>query len=245
MRHLRIAALTGLLMSAVSAILTAVASSVNATFIVPRAELVTTIKTIGVMPVEMDEAVPNPDEIAARLEQDIAERLQRGGFTVVPASEMRAIRARGAASLGGVYDPMTGLLNREKLEALREFSTQEYRTHHPVDGILQLGVVRRDAQYKLGWSEWDGVRERVTSKHGLADVMERGILAGVSQVGTVPALSLEVILLDARGLTAYRGVGGLLVLAWPTPMDRLVDYDLSAVGPKSGLGDPEVAARAL
>jgi hypothetical protein len=245
MRDIRNSALPALLTSAVWALITLPAAAANVTFAVPRAQLITTIKTVGVMPVEMDEAVPNPDEVAARLEQDITQRLQRAGFTVVPASEMRAIRARGLTTLGGVYDPMTGLPNREKVDAVREFSRQEYRVQHPVDGILRLGIVRRSAEFNVGWSEWDGVRERVTSVSGLADVMAQGMVAGVHRAGTVPALSLGVNLVDARGETLYTGVGGLLVLGYPTVGGSMAGYDLSAAGPKGGLEDPAITARAL
>jgi hypothetical protein len=245
MKGSRLEALASLLTSAVLMLLTTEAPAANATFAVPRAELVTRIKTIGVMPSEVDEAVPNPDDIATRLEQDIEERLRRAGFTVVPASEMRAIRARGLATLGGLYDPMTGLLNREKLEALREFSTQEYRLHHAVDSTLQLGIVRRRARFSVGWSEWDGVRERVTSKSGLADVMSQGMETGIQISGPVPALSLAVSLVDAHGETVYTGMGGLLVLAYPAATDSLVDYNLSADSQDGGLSDPAITGRAL
>jgi hypothetical protein len=230
---------------AVALALASAPSAAGHAFAVPRAELITKIKTIGVMPVEIDETVPNPEDIASRLEQDIAERLQRGGFTVVPASEMRAVRARGLATLGGVYDPMTGLPNRERMAAIEEFSIQEYRTQHPVDATLRSGVVHRAAQFNLGWSEWDGVRERVTSKSRIIDMMEQGLDAGVQLVGTVPALSLAVSLVDPEGETDYTGVGGLLVLAYPTAGGSLVDYDLSAAAPTAGLRDPAICARAL
>jgi hypothetical protein len=245
MRDVRVVAPCGLLLSLALALIAPASFAANATFAVPRTELITTIKTIGVLPVEMDEAVPNPDEVAAKLEEDIAERLQRGGFTVVRASEMRAIRARGLTTLGGIYDPMTGLANREKAEALQEFTLQEYRTQHPVDALMRLGIVRRRAQFEAGWSEWDGVRERVTSKSGVADVMAQGMMISAHLAGTVPALSLAVSLVDAKGESVYDGVGGLLVLGYPTVMGSLVDYDLSAAGPKAGLGDRDVTARAL
>jgi hypothetical protein len=231
-----------LLVTSILALHTTPASAANVTFAVPRAELVTSIKTIGVMPVEVDEAVPNPDEVAAKLEQDIEERLRHTGFTVIPASAMRAVRARGLATLGGLYDPVTGLLNREKLEALREFSTQEYRLRHAVDGTLRIGIARRQAQFSVGWSEWDGVRERITSRSGFSDVVSQGLETSIEMNGPVPALSLAVSLVDEHGETVYTGVGGLLVLAYPTATDSLISYDLSANG---GLSEPAVTARAL
>jgi hypothetical protein len=235
-----------LLVSMALAIVAASAASAEAGSETPRAGLSARIKTIGLMPLEMEEAIPNPDDVASRLEGEITARLQTAGFTVVPASEMRAIRARAVASLGGVYDSMTGVPNRERLAALQEFSTQEYRMQHPVDATLRPAIVRRRARFDMGWSEWDGVRERVTSKSGITDVMLQGMEAGMQPGEELPALSLTVSLVDAHGENVYRGVGGLLLLAYPTTMSgTLLDYDLGAVDPKFGLADPAIAARAL
>jgi hypothetical protein len=110
---------------------------------------------------------------------------------------------------------------------------------------LQLGIVRRRAQFKVGWSEWDGVRERVTSKSGLADVLSQGLESGMEINGSVPALSLAVSLIDSRGETVYSGMGGLLVLGYPAATDSLVDYNLAADSANGGLGDPAITARAL
>jgi hypothetical protein len=244
MRYMRIIAIRGLLAGASFAVLTTPPVSADATFTVPRSELITTIKTIGVMPVEVDDVVPDEDGVASRLEQDIATRLQLGGFTVVPPSAMRAIRARGQASLGGVYDQMTGAPIRERMQALEEFSTHEYRTQHPVGAMLRVKVLRRQATFQNGSADWDGVRERVTYEKGVTAVLQR-MMSRLSVQADVPALSLAVSLVDSRGETVYTGFGGLLVLMYPTLGGKLVEYDLSAVNPKFAMGDPSVASRAL
>lgn len=246
MRQARIAALPVLLVSMALATLAPTAATAEASFAVPRSELITRIKSIGLMPLELEAAVPNPDEVASKLEGYVMERLQACGFTVVAPGEMRAIRARARTSLGGIYDPMTGLPNPERLAALQEFSTQEYRMQHPVDATLRLVVVRRRARFDMGWSEWDGVRERVTSNSRFADLMLQGMEKGIQRGEEVPALSLAVNLVDAHGETLYKGVGGLLLLAYPTTVSgTLLDYDLGAVDPKFSLEDPAIAARAL
>jgi hypothetical protein len=245
-RDAGIAALPALLVSLALAIPATPVAGADAKPAAQRAELTTRIKTIGLMPLEIEQAIADPDEVTSRLEGYVTERLQGGGFTVVPASEMRAIRGRALASLGGVYDPLTGLPNRERLAALQEFSAQEYRMQHPVDATLHLSIVRRPARFEKGWSEWDGVRERVTSKSGIVDALERGMELGIEPNDEVPALSLVVTLIDAQGETLYKNAGGLLLLAYPTTLSgMLFDYDLARVDPKFGLGDPAIAARAL
>jgi len=246
MTDVRIVARYGWVASLALALLVAPANAANASFTIPRAQLLATIKTIGVMPVEVDESVPKPDELAARAEQEIAARLQGGGFTVVPASEMRSIRSRGAATLGGIYDPHTGLPNREKLQALQEFSEEECRNQHPVDAILQVSIVRRQADYATGWAEWDGVRERVALKGDVSDALMQGLLHTTNISRNVPALSLAVKLVNTQGETIYTGAGGLLLLAYPTSMTAdLVSYDVGSAQADYSLDNPEFTARAL
>jgi hypothetical protein len=237
------AAMAALLVSMALAIPVTPVAGADARLAVER---ISKIKTIGLMPLEMEEAVANPDEVASRLEGYVTERLQTRGFTVVPASEMRVIRTRAVASLGAVYDPMTGVPNRERLAALQEFSTHEYAMQHSVDATLSLVIVRRTARFEKGWCEWDGVRERVTSKSGIEDALVQGMEIGVQPGGEIPALSLAVTLVEAHGETVYTGIGGLLLLAYPATVSGvLLDYDLGVVDPKFALGDPAIAARAL
>ena len=234
-----------LLASASFAMPSMAAAGADASFVVPRAELIAAIKSIGVMPVEVDDAVPNQDEVASRLEEDITTHLQRGGFTVVPPSAMRAIRERAQTTLGGVYDPMTGAAIRDRVQALQEFSQHEYRMLHPVDAILRANLIRRQAKFVLGSADWDGVRERITARTGITGALQK-MVSALGAVADVPALSLAVKLVDPRGKTLYTGFGGLLVLEYyPTVSGRPVAYDLAAVDAKLTMGDPSLAARAM
>ncbi len=216
----------------------------DASFEIPRAEILASVKTIGVMPIEGDRVVPNEDEFGARLEQGIIERLQSAGFTVVPPSAMRAVRARGQATLGGLYDPLTGTAIRDRLEALEEFSRSEYRALHPVDAVLFVKVIRRPANLDFGAAEWDGVRERVSSEPGITTVLQYA-LGGTKTVAKASALSLAVKLVNLNGQTLYTGYGGLLLLEYPTLSGALVEYDLSSVDPRFSVGDPAIISRAL
>jgi hypothetical protein len=220
------------------------AAEADAVFVLPRAELVTSVKTIGVMPVDLPAIVPDADEVAARLEQEIVARLQQGGFNVVAPAAARAVKQRGQEALGGAFDPMTGLAIPERVEALGEFMRHEYQALHPVDAILYVAVVRRTASFSMGSADWDGVRERVSNERGVTGVMQ-GILSGMKAAAEVSALSLAVKLTDPNGRLLYSAFGGLLVLSYPTLYGTFVAYDLSAVDPKKAMGDPAVGARAL
>ena len=216
----------------------------EASFVVPRDELLAKIRIIGVMPVEADDSVPNVDEFAARVEEGISARLREGGFTVVPAGELRAIRARGAAALGGLYDPLTGAVIAERAAALEEFTQHEYQIRHPVDATLHVAVVRRRAELSRGAANWDGVRERVSSESGVTGALQ-AMMSGMGIAASEVALSRSAKLLDARGEVLYRGFGGLLTLEYPTLAGTLAPYDLRTVDPRFALGDSALTARAV
>jgi hypothetical protein len=213
-------------------------------FIVARSELLDSIKTIGVMPIEIDRVVPNDAEVAASLERQIVEHLESGGFAVVLPGEMRAIRDRGQKLLGGIYDPMTGIAIKERQEALREFARTEYRTLHPVDAVLQCEVEIRPAEMNFGKAEWDGVAERVSNEGAVATWLTYA-MGSASKVRQVRALSLAVRLVDAKGNNLYAGRGGLLLLQYTTLSENPEEYDFTSADPRFSLTDPVTISRAL
>jgi hypothetical protein len=185
-----------------------------ANFEVPRADLMSTVKTIGMMPIVVAEEVPDKDIVAARYEAEITARLTSAGFVVVPASAMREIRERNQATLGGLYDPMTGQRIKEKVDALNEFSSHEYLATHKVDALLQPAIVRRFTQFSVGKASWDGVIDSSSGRAGFSHFMARMATGGVDAEGRVPALSFVVRLTDAGGKLLYSGAGGLQVLSY-------------------------------
>jgi hypothetical protein len=214
----------------------------KAAFFVPRAELRAAVKTVGVMPVTVDDAVGDADEVAALLEAEIAARLKQGGFVVVPASAMRAVRERAQAALGGLYDPLTGVGNPERIDAFREFSEHEYQALHPVDALVRAEVVRRQATLRLGEAEWDGVQQRLASK---ASSLFGAMTSGGPAADTIPALSVAVRLTDAGGKTLYAGAGGLLALSPQAQGATVPRYVLVPSGPHGEPGEASLIERAL
>jgi hypothetical protein len=216
----------------------------DASFVIPRADILAADRTIGLMPIKVDRIVPHAEEMVAQLEPIIIERLRSGGFTVVPPGAMREIRARGVATLGGLYDPMTGIASPDRLEALQEFSQHEYRLRHPVDAILVAEVMRRPAALNLGAAEWDGVSEQVSTESAITALLQHALGAAPTP-REVRALSLAVKLVDVQGKTLYAGYGGLLVLEYRALSGAVIPYDLSAADPHFDLADPAVLSRAL
>jgi len=209
-------------------------------FLVPRDTVVQRVKTIGVMPLNVAEVVPDPEDVAARYEAQVVTSLQAAGFSVVPPSAMREIRERLKNTIGGLYDPMTGKPIKDKVKAYKDFADSEYRSKHPVDATLYMAVVTRDAPMRDGSASWDGI----TDSAGLSWA---GLL-GAHLSGTAPALSLGVLLEDAAGDTLYSNGGGLQVISYTTPgMTRfgLMVPRVHHIDAKYIMTDPKRDARAL
>jgi hypothetical protein len=212
-------------------------------FGIRRAELISNIKSIGMMPLVVSAEVPNADAVTARYESEIVARLTSAGFSVTPPAAMRGIRERTKATLGGLYDPVHGKPIKEKLDALNEFSLNEYRATYKVDALLETEIVLRPAEFSGTWLRWDGVEDSATGESGWADFWK----PTSNSYGKVPALSFAVRLVEATGKDLYVGVAGLQVLGywkdlggtWVTK-DRMLRID-----PKYIMSDPARDTRAL
>jgi hypothetical protein len=214
-------------------------------FAVPRAQIMTGIQTVGVMPLSVANEVPDPEAVGSRYEAEIVRRLQGAGFSVVPPAAMREIQEKMKATLGGLYDPMTGAPIKERVEAFNEFSTTEYLATHKVDAILRPLIRVRTAHFAGNSAHWDGATDGSSGRSGFANFMMD--MTGASVVGTVPALSLVVRLSDAGGKVLYTAAGGLQVLGYARSdiHSLLVTVKQLDVDPKTIMTNPARDARAL
>ena len=217
----------------------------DSNFMIPRAELISTVKTIGVMPLSVADEVPDADAVSARYEGEIVARLTSAGFVVVLPSAMREIRERVRATLGGLYDPMTGRPINEKVVAYDEFSDSEYRTAHKVDAVLQGAIIMQSVMFSSDKASWDGVVDSSSGRSGVGDFMMSMSGAGVHL--HIPDLSMSVSLADTRGKLLYTGAGGLQVLAYERAVveNMLATTQQRYIDAKFILTDPARDARAL
>lgn len=207
-------------------------------FKVSRAELLRTVKSVGVMPVLVPELVPDPDGVARRLEAEVLLRMTPARFELVAPESMKTIEDRAKTTLGGLYDPMTGRPNGDKVRAYREYVANEYRHVHPVDAWLRVRVVERLAPTVNGTATWDGVSDSSTGRTGFTGYMVSGLASG-----HVPVLSLSVQLIAADGRVLYENLGGLQVLRY---VKRVAgNIETLRVDPKFIMHDSARDARAL
>ncbi len=209
-------------------------------FKVAPAELLATLRTIGVVPSVVPNDVPDAEQVAQRLDSEVVSWLTSAGYQVVPPAEMRAIRARASAAMGGVYDPLTGRAVKEKLAALDEFTNVEFTVKHRVDALLRIAVVTRRARFLGGVAGWDGVHESSTGQTGVS-----GLMVGLGSAGKLPALSLAVQLTEVQGNALYASLGGLQLLGYVDRSGRNGAFGQRSVDPKFIMDDPVRDERAL
>jgi hypothetical protein len=208
----------------------------------PRAEVMAAVKTIGLLPVDVTESVPNSEAVAARYESQVSAQLEQAGFQVIQPAAMRAIRERLKQTLGGLYDPVTGHEIPGKVKAFEEYSRSEYLARHKVDATLWVGILVRHARIGGASADWDGVSETATGHAGVGGFFT-DTLSGNAFTGMLPALSVGVVLTDPHGERLYERAGGLQLLEYMRREGN--DYAQPHVDPRAIMTDPARDARAL
>jgi hypothetical protein len=208
----------------------------------PRAEVLAAVKTVGLLPVDVTDRVPNGEAVAERYESLIATQLEQAGFQVVRPAAMREIRERLKKTLGGLYDPVTGHELAGKVKAFEEYSRSEYLSSHKVDATMWVGIIVRRARMSGAGADWDGVSDSVTGHAGVGGFLTDAF-SGNAFSGVVPALSVGIVLTDAHEERLYERAGGLQLLEYVRREGS--DYAQPRVDPRLLMTDPARDARAL
>ena len=176
-------------------------------FIKSRSEIFETVDVLCMTPMQLQD-FDRKDEVAARYEALITERLETAGFKVIPSSEFSSIRDPMIEQLGGVFDSITGEADEEKLEAVRLHTTNELIAKFDIDAYVRPGVMVVKASWSRNTATWDGVKDETTGKGGFW-----AAIAAPEATGTLPALSLILPLTGTSGETYYVGRGGIQLFA--------------------------------
>lgn len=169
-----------------------------------REEINKRVKTIGVKPIHIGIEVESLEEKQKEFEDEIVRRLKRKGYKVIEPDAYKAIKEPLKASMGGMYDPETGELLEEKYEALNEHVKREYLSKYDVDAILISAIVVVKASWNRNIASWHSVTQSSTGREGFWANFN-----APQAYGTVPALSLLVVLEDTNGEDYYANFGGI------------------------------------
>ena len=163
---------------------------------------------------------PDSAAMSAQFDSLIAGALARGGFTVLEPAPTDSAWGASLAGVGGYFDPHTGGVILERLRAIRVATLAAFHESAGATLLLLPRVILLHLRHDGDMVEWDGVRERIGSAGGIQ--------------GSVPALSLVLIVSDSSGAPIHCARGGIQLLEkgnfWHAPRrvdDRKVLTDQS------------------
>jgi hypothetical protein len=103
---------------------------------IPKDQFARQIRTIALLPVALPRATKDGESVRQTFETLIAEKLRAKGFAVVPSSEFERTWRAFSERMGGLFDPLTGKGDDQKLAAVREHTARELATKHDADAFL-------------------------------------------------------------------------------------------------------------
>lgn len=183
-------------------------------FKIPKSEFFAKTKVVALAPLALAVSPDNPDATREHFESLLDQKLRAIGFTVIPSREYRATWERLSKQIGGIFDPITGKRDEQKIKAVRGYLLEELRTKHQADALLHPIVQVVEAKFQAGHARWHGATEPV-----IPEGFWNAFLMGDSQ-GTTSALSLYVTIEDTNGTDIFIQAGGIQLLAKVTSVRR-------------------------
>jgi hypothetical protein len=176
---------------------------------IPREELFSKVKTIGIAPLLILVDVNQPQEKKQSFETMIASKVSECGFKTVPSSEYEKIYEDLKKTIGPMFDPNTGELDKDKSKALKDHTIREYLRKNQVDAILYPSILIVKAEWNGNYAGWHGQKEPSTGKEGFFASM-----LAPNAYGFIPALSLCIQIESVNGEPYYLNFGGIQLYSW-------------------------------
>jgi hypothetical protein len=181
--------------------------------LVPREQILSSIHTVVLGPLLTNGFAP-PAEVAARYRSLVHERLAKLGWEVVDSDQLNTAFAAAVKQVGGLYDPLTGKVDPDRLRSLTQAAIKALSLAAPPDGIAIVALVKTSAIQKYGNVDWDGTQQSALT---LGPAINRTTLFGGTENGTageggIYALSLQIVLRDTSGTVLYEARGGIQLL---------------------------------
>jgi hypothetical protein len=177
-------------------------------FVVSRSDIYEKVDTLAMLPLQCPD-FDRKEEVSARYEALITERLVAAGFKVIPSKESASIRNTMIEQLGGIFDPVTGQVAEAKRQAVSDYLVQEMNAKFDIDAFITPRIDQVGAQWSGNNATWDGATDATTGKTGFW-----ASLGNSNMSGTIPAMSLVVVLRDKTDSEGYYvGRGGIQLLA--------------------------------
>jgi hypothetical protein len=169
-------------------------------FQIPQSDFHLKIKTIAMSPLVIPKWIGSPEAVKSKMEDRIRAQLEEAGFKIIPPEKFQEIWDRLLDQMGGVFDPLTGEIDKEKLETIRSYARREVSLKYGVDAFLHPSIELVGAKVDGFSAIWDGTTDSIIFKEWY------GAYHGVTN-----ALSLAIIIVDTNGVNLYINRGGIQV----------------------------------
>ncbi len=126
--------------------------------LVPRAQIMDSIHTIVLGPLLTNGFTPSV-EVTAHYRSLVHERLAKLGWDVVDSDQINAAFSAAVKQVGGLYDPLTGKVDSDRLRSLTQSAIKALSLAAPPDGIAILALAKTSAIQKYGNVDWDGTQQ--------------------------------------------------------------------------------------
>jgi hypothetical protein len=183
----------GLLLGATAAL-----ADGDSAFLVDKKQFKQQVRTIALTPVDFDGYFGLPDGVAEILEQEVTERLEKRGYSVIPSTVLAGIRRTMEQQVGGITDGATGEMDLAKAQAVRTHAFRELRYQQQFDALANIRVSISQIPLENDRVEWDGVKQ---------DIQHEG--RGQKYTARIYASSVAVGVYDATLKPLYLHYGGL------------------------------------
>jgi hypothetical protein len=183
---------------------------------ITREQLLTDIKRVGMLPVELPEKFRDRDDARRTLQDAVATYLRAAGFQVVGSTTYQEGFDRLNRERGGMYDAATGELKREVAAAVREGARAEFASKQQLDGFILLQVQPTSANCIGYYATWDGVHERSDGAGPPINVDLEKLSRG-EKLGSLPALSLWLRIANKQDQVLFERRGGIQLSSYLEP----------------------------
>jgi len=178
----------------------AMAAKKDDAFAIDKKEFKKQYKVIALAPIDADPVLKMPDAVAAMVEEEVTNHLEKRGYVVLPSTVLGDIRNKMEDQVGGVTNPETGGIYMQRLQAVRDHGFRELWFRHELDAVATIRVSASKVRFEKDRVEWDGIKRKVERK------------GGGSFSGNIFVSSVAFAIFDDTDALLYSNRGGLEIL---------------------------------
>ena len=151
------------------------------------------------------------DSVKWQVDSVTARTLSEHGLKVVSARESKRVYDAVVDSLGGLYDPVTGLSDTAKFAIAEQLTRARLRDLYHPQAWAFMNVYEALAPFDHAVARWDGTTENLSQQSFGRGLFKALTLRSADDEysGKVGVLSLDVRIEDDAGSSLYRWSGGI------------------------------------